>query len=231
MGAPARAAASSPPSHAVAPSGDRREPAASGPRAAHTAAAVTAIAASCQLVGGGTATTAPVAVLHRATARTPSSAPDPSSAAPRSSGGAHQSNAWPRQSGKARSSPSGAATRFEATPRSGIVGASSARSGAQPSVAASVVAMGASSLRAMAGPRTIASASGRCSTTRPIVAPAERPKETSQASSGSQAARIRSEQANERTAGALRSMARAAMLALSMAAARIAEPLPPAKSA
>ena len=50
-------------------------------------------------------------------------------------------------------------------------------------------------------------------------------------SSGSNAARTNSEHAKERAPGALRPIARAAMAALRIAAARIADPLPPAKSA
>jgi len=86
-------------------------------------------------------------------------------------------------------------------------------------------------LRASAGPRTSAAASGGWITKSPAVAPTERENETSQARSGSEAARRISEQANARAGGARRPSARASIAALSIAAARTADPLPPAKSA
>jgi hypothetical protein len=152
-------------------------------------------------------------------------------AAPRSAAGAQASSACARQSGSAASSPIGAATTFAATPRSGRPGAIRARSGAHPHIAAIVVATVRVTARTARGPRATTDAKGRSSRSRPAVDPAESANEMSHATSGSTAAATRSDQAKERVPDGRRASTLAAIPALSIPAARSADPPPPAKSA
>src|SRR5690606_7750354 len=105
-------------------------------------------------------------------------------------------------------------------------------SGAQGAMAASVVAIALPNARAGRDrKRSQGRPSGPPRTSNPAVAAADKRNDTSNATSGSNAQPVITERASARLAHVIRPRARAANTAMSIHAARHAEPLPPAKSA
>ncbi len=160
------------------------------------------------------------------------SAPAASTLAPRSSVGHGVRHAATRQSGSATISPTGTANRFAITDTSGTAPDIRAMSGAQPMEAAT----DALTLRVTnrsRGPRRADRAAAMGSPRRniPPVASAESTNDTSNAASGENTQTASRLTPSARGAHGRRRHAIESSCTVSIHAARLADPLPPAKSA